>query len=273
MKKIITCLCLLLISMGLSQDDLPYFQGPYFQRQYSQLDLSQLASLKVTLTIRDIVQDISHETTADDSLFTFVSRKDITTETHQILLDVLQPLYAPGGDTAALWDWLETYFTPKALADEMEIYFSKDYYTEIRPDFAGLNTQDFADALTMFLTMSYLVSYHLDSTPPEHDLAVRDQVRSSLLKSQRYVSLSDEEKQQGALILLFFVSYMVGEYNRALDNDTCSSEDKTPGADIKLNCPEFTAVDLVSTFSESLAQIFGFRVRSIVLTDQGFEAR
>ncbi len=125
----------------------------------------------------------------------------------------------------------------------------------------------------MFLTMSYLVSYHLDSTPPEHDLAIRDQVRSALLKSQKYLALSDEEKQQGALILLFFVSYMVGEYNRALDNDTCASEDKTPGADIKPNCPKYTAVDLVSTFSESLAQIFGLNVPGLVLTEQGFEVR
>ncbi len=140
MKKIIAGLCLLLFSSGLSQEDVPYFQEPYFQKQYSQLDLSLLASLKVTLTIRDIVQNISHETTADDTLFTFLSRKEITTETHQILLDVLQPLYAPGGDTVALWEWLETYFTPKALADEMEIYFPKDFYTEFRPDFAGFNT-------------------------------------------------------------------------------------------------------------------------------------
>jgi hypothetical protein len=231
--------------------------------QYGQLDLHKIAELDVTLAIREVMQHLTEETSPDS--FGFVSNSTVTKEVHDLIIEILQPFYAPDGDTLALREWLETYYTQDEMASEMELYFTDE----------GLNSRDFADALTMYLTMSYLVSNHLDSTPPEHDLAVRDQVRAALAKSKHFANLNDAEKQGGAMLLLFFVSYGVGEYNRARETDTCAAEDKTPGASktTLADCPKFTIVDNVSTFTTGLAKIFGFQMTQVVLTEHGFEPK
>jgi hypothetical protein len=284
MKKIVMGLLLLGFTFVIAQDDaaqdtaVPYFQPPYFERQYSQLELSPLASLGVTLAIREAVQLIgSTEPFIKDTPFTFVSQKEVTTETHDLILEMLQPLYAPGGDSLALKEWLETYYSQEALADEMQIYFGDDFYREA---LAGsddyFDTKDFADVLTMYLSISYVLANHLvDGTPAEYDLAAREQVRAALAHSPRFAALDDADKQRGTLLLLFFVSYTVGEFNRALENNDCAANDLTPGPSEPktLYCPSLTEVDLVGTFTESLAQIFGFRVRQFVMNENGFETK
>jgi hypothetical protein len=262
MKKVVL---LVMVVVSFAQAQEAYFQGPFFDRWYSPLELSQLAALDVTLAIREAVAGIGPAAVPAKSFtFTFVSRQAITTETHDLIEGIFSPLYA--GDTSAFRDWLETYYSQKALADEMELYFAQDYYTAVAPDFQGFDTKDFADALTMFLTMSYLVYNHLDSTPPQDDLALRDQVRSALAKSKRYASLSDAEKQQGSVLLLFFTSYIVGEYNRAVSDDKCEAS-----ASGKYLCPVEIAIKLVSTFAQGVAQIFGFRVDDFVMNERGLE--
>jgi hypothetical protein len=275
MKKMLSLLALaLFFTTTLAQEDVPYFQPPYFERWYSPLTLSELATLEVTLAIREAVQVLgSQELSTTKPSFTFVSRQEVTAETHDLIESIFSPLY--NGDTAAFREWLETYYSQAALADEMELYFTGSSYDEA---LAGsddtLDTKDFSDVLTMFLVMSYLIANHLDSTPAAHDLAVREQVRNTLAESKRFAALSDADKQKGALLLLFFVSYNVGEYDRALNSNTCAAADTTPGpSEATFYCGKYTETDLVSTFAESVAQIFGFRVRDFVLTEHGFERR
>jgi hypothetical protein len=272
MKQMTALFLTLWISFAVAQENVPYFQPPYFERWYSPLELSELATLDVTLAIREAVQ---HLDATSDTLpsFTFVSRQDVTSETHDLIERIFSPIYA--GDTAAFREWLETYYTQEALADEMQIYFTDSYYDEA---LAGsddyFDTKDFADALTMYLTMSYIIANHLvDGTPAEYDLAAREQVRAALATSPRFAALNDADKQRGTLLLLFFLSYAVGDFNRALESNTCAANDSTPGpSKATFYCGKYTEVDLVSTFAESVAQIFGFRVRDFVLTGKGFES-
>jgi hypothetical protein len=263
-----------LFSLSNAQEDNAYFQAPYYGYYYSPLTLSDLSSLNVTLAIREVAANLGLEASSEEEpSFTFVSRQEVTSQAHDIIERIFAPLY--NGDTAAFREWLETYYTQEALADEMTIYFTGPSYDEA---LAGsddqLDTKDFSDVLTMFLVMSYLVTNHLDSTPAAHDLAVREQVRTALANSPRFAALSDAEKQEGALLLLFFTSYNVGDYSRAVDNSSCAADDLTPGpSEPSFYCGKYTEVDLVSAFAEGVAQIFGFRVRDFVLTENGFERR
>ena len=86
MKKILVFL-LFLTGVVLAQEDyVPYFQGPYFERFYSPIDYSELATLEVTLAIREVVQLIPQvEPTAERPAFTFVSRQSVTNEAHDLL--------------------------------------------------------------------------------------------------------------------------------------------------------------------------------------------
>jgi hypothetical protein len=271
MKRMMILL-ILFVSFALAQEEtVPYFQGPYFERFYSPLELSELASLEVTLAIRETVQNIG---ISSDTLpsFTFVSRQGITSETHDLIERIYSPLY--GGDTLAFRDWLETYYTQEAVADEMQLYFTDAYYDEALAGSGDyFDTKDFADALTMYLTMSYIITHHLvDGTPAEYDLAVREQVRDALPHSPRFAALSDADKQQGTLLLLFFTSRIVGDFNSAIDGSRCAAKDLTPGpSEATFYCGKVTEADLVSTYAEGVAQVFGFRVRAVVLTGKGFE--
>jgi hypothetical protein len=274
MKKLLALL-LLFTGVGFAQDDdVPYFQGPYFERFYSPLGYSEVAGLESTLAIREVVGLLGEvESSTERPAFTFVSRQAVTTAFHDVIERMYSPLY--GGDTSAFRGWLETYYTQETLADEMTLYFTGSSYDEA---LAGsddqLDTKDFSDVLTMFLVMSYLVANHLDSTPAAHDLAVREQVRAALASSPRFAALSDAEKQEGVLLLLFFTSYNVGDYNRALDSSNCAANDVTPGpSEATFYCGKYTEVDLVSTFTEGVAQTFGFRVRDVVMTENGFESK
>jgi hypothetical protein len=149
----------------------------------------------------------------------------------------------------------------------MTLYFPQTYYADVAPDFQGFNSKDFADALSMFLIMSYLVYNHLDSTPPQDDLSVRNQVRTALSKSQHYTALNDDQKQQGVVLLLFFTSYIMGEYGRAIVDDQCDVARSGEGYE----CPKEIAIDLVSIFAQGMAQIFGFRVADFVMNKQGLQ--
>jgi hypothetical protein len=272
MKKVIA-LTLTIISFTGAQETAPYFQPPYLERFYSPLALSELAALEVTLAVREAVQTLG---VTSDTLpsFTFVSRQSVTTQTHDLLERIYSPVYS--GDTSAFRDWLETYYTQEALAEEMQIYFGEDFYAEA---LAGsddtVDTKDFSDVLTMFLTASYVGANLLQNgTPAEHDLAVREQVRAALAQSPRFATLSDEEKQQGVLLLLFFTSRIFGDFNTALSESHCAANDETPGrSEATFYCGKFTEADLVSTFTESIAQVFGFRVWEFVMNENGFERK
>lgn len=274
MMKRMMILLTLFVSFALAQEEtVPYFQGPYFERFYSPLELSELASLEVTLAIREAVQTIG---VSSDTLpsFTFVSRQGITTEVHDLLERMFSPIYL--GDTLAFRDWLETYYTQDALADEMQLYYSEDFYAEA---LAGSNdtvdTKDFADVLMMYLTATYVGANLLqDGTPAEHDLAVREQVRTALAQSPRFAALSDEEKQRGALLLLFFTSRIFGDFNTAIAESRCAANDQTPGSSgATFYCGKVTEADLVGVFAESMAQVFGFRVKDFVMNENGFERK
>jgi hypothetical protein len=272
MKKIFALL--LVLGFAYAQDDyVPYFQGPYFERFYSPIDFSQLATLEVTLAIREVIGDITEvEPSSERTAFTFVSRQGITTEVHDLLENMYSPVY--GGDTAAFRDWLETYYQQEDFVADMDQYYYDDFYREAlngSDDF--VDTKDFADVLMMFLTASYIgVNHGFDGTPAEQDLAVRQQIRAALEQSSRFAALSDEEKQQGTLLLLFFTSSIFRDFNTAISESTCAANDTVPGPTAAtFYCGKMTEIDLVSAFSESVAQVFGFRVRDFVLTDGGFE--
>jgi hypothetical protein len=273
MKKLLP-LFLLVASFAFAQDDYaPYFQGPYFERFYSPIDFSQLATLNVTLAIREVVQGLD-ELSSGRSDFTFVSRQKVTDEFHNLVEGMYSPVY--DGDTAAFREWLETYHTQEALATDMQNYYYDDFYAEAlngSDDF--IDTKDFADVLMMFLLGAYIGFNHgFDGTPAEQDLAVRQQVRAALEQSPRFAALSDEEKQQGALLLLFFTSRIFADFNSAISEGTCAASDTVPGpAEATFYCGKTTELDLVSAFAESIAQIFGFRVRDFVITGSGFEGR
>jgi hypothetical protein len=272
MKKIYLLLFTLLVNFTLAQDEtIPYFQGPYFERFYSPLALSELATLDVTLAIREAVQNIAVTSETLPS-FTFVSRQTITAETHDLIERIYAPIY--GGDTSAFRDWLETYYTQEALAEEMQIYYGEDFYAEaLGGSDDTVNTKDFADVLMMFLTASYVGANLLQNgTPAEHDLAVREQVRAALAQSPRFAALRDEEKQQGVLLLLFFTSRIFGDFNTAISESRCAANDSTPGrSEATFYCGKVTEADLVGTFAESVAQVFGFRVEDFVMNENGFE--
>ncbi len=275
MKKILLLL-LMLVGFAYAQDDyVPYFQGPYFELFYSPIDFSQLATLPVTLAIREVMQMIDKvEPFTERPAFTFVSRQSITTEVHDVLESMYSPYY--GGDTAAFREWLETYYTQDDLAADMQNYYYDDFYLEAlagSDDF--VDTKDFADVLMMFLTASYIgVNHGFDGTPAEQDLAVRQQVRAALEQSPRFAVLGDEEKQRGALLLLFFTSGIFRDFNTATSESTCAATDTTPGpAEATFYCGRTTELDLVGAFSEGVAQVFGFRVKEFVLTDDGFVRR
>jgi hypothetical protein len=273
MKKITALFLILWMSLVVAQENVPYFQPPYFERWYSPLVLSELATLDVTLAIRETVQNLGAVSKTMPS-FTFVSRQDVTSETHDLIERIFSPIYA--GDTSAFREWLETYYSQEALANEMQIYFTDSYYDEaLAGSDDNFDTKDFADVLTMYLTMSYVIANHLtDGTPAEYDLAARAQVRAALAQSPRFAKLSDADRQRGALLLLFFLSYTVGDFNRALDSNTCAANDSTPGpSKATFYCGKYTEVDLASTFAESVAQVFGFRVRDFVMNENGFEHR
>ncbi len=275
MKRIVALL-LLLTTFVIAQDEaVPYFQGPYFERFYSPLEFSELAALDVTLAIREVAQMVgSVEALETTPSFTFVSRQGITTEVHDLLERMFSPIY--GGDTSAFREWLETYYTQEDLANEMQVYYSQDFYAEALAGSSDyVDTKDFADVLMMFLTASYVGANLLqDGTPAEHDLAVREQVRAALMHSPRFAALSDEEKQRGALLLLFFTSRIFGDLNSAITESKCAASDTTPGpSEATFYCGRTTEADLVSTFAEGMAQVFGFRVREFVMTENGFERR
>jgi hypothetical protein len=272
MKKIL--IFLLLLGCAYAQDDyVPYFQGPYFERFYSPLDFSELATLEVTLAIREIVGLMDEvEPSGERPAFTFVSRQSVTTEVHDVLERMYSPFY--GGETAEFRVWLETYYTQDDLAADMQNYYYDDFYKEAlagTDDF--VDTKDFADVLMMFLTASYIGANHgFDGTPAEQDLAVRQQIRAALAQSPRFAALSDEEKQQGALLLLFFTSSIFRDFNLAIDESTCAANDTMPGpAEATFYCGKTTELDLVGAFAEGVAQVFGFRVWDFVMTDNGFE--
>ncbi len=271
MKKLLLVF-FLMIGFAFAQDDyVPYFQGPYFERFYSPIDFSQLATLKVTLAIRDVVQRIDGMST-ERPAFTFVSRREVTDEFHDLVEEMYSPVYL--GETAAFREWLETYHTQEALADDMAQYYYDDFYREAlagSDDF--VDTKDFADVLMMFLTGAYIGANLIqDGTPAEQDLAVRQQVRAALGSSPRFAALSDDEKQQGALLLLFFTSRMFSDFGTAISESTCAANDTTPGpAEATFYCGRMTELDLVGAFSEGVAQVFGFRVLEYVLTEHGFE--
>jgi hypothetical protein len=279
MKKNICVWFMVLISVALAQDEqVPYFQPPYFERFYSPLELSKLATLDVTLAIREAVQSIGFAKSSEPiPSFAFVSRQEVTEETHDIITSIFQPLYGPDpSDTSAFREWLETYYTQEALAEEMQIYFADEFYQEALADSNDyFDTKDFADALTMYLTISYVLANHLrDGTPAEYDLAAREQVRAALAKSSRFATSSDADKQRGALLLLFFTSYTIGEFNRAVESNACTANDSGPGpSEPTFYCGKYTEVDLASMFAESVAQVFGFRVRDFMLNENGFEAK
>ncbi len=274
MKRMIILLTLFVSFAFAQEETVPYFQGPYFERFYSPLELSELATLEVTLAIREVVQRIDAvEASPDRSAFTFVSRQNVTTETHDLLERMFSPIY--GGDTSAFRDWLETYYTQEALADEMQIYYGEDFYAEA---LAGSNdtvdTKDFADVLMMYLTASYIGANLLNGTPAEHDLAVREQVRAALARSPRFAALSDDDKQRGALLLLFFTSRIFGDLYTATVESRCAANDQTPGrSEATFYCGKVTEADLVGAFAESMAQVFGFRVREFVMNENGFERK
>jgi hypothetical protein len=274
MKKLLALL--LILGFAHAQGDyVRYFQGPYFERFYSPIDFSQLATLPVTLAIREVVQNMTEvEPSRERPAFTFVSRQSVTTAFHDLLERTYSPVYA--GDTVAFREWLETYHTQEALAVDMQNYYPDDFYREAlgsSDDF--VNTKDFADVVMMFLTASYIGANHgFDGTPAEQDLAVRQQVRAALQQSPRFAALSDEQKQQGALLLLFFTSRIFADFNSAISESTCASSDTVPGpAEATFYCGRTTELDLVSAFSESTAQVFGFRVRDVVMTEKGLERR
>jgi hypothetical protein len=274
MKKIISLIFTMLISFAFAQDEpVPYFQGPYFERFYSPLELSELATLEVTLAIREAVQNIGVSSETLPS-FTFVSRQGITTRVHDLLERMFSPIY--GGDTSAFREWLETYYTQEALAEEMQIYYSEDFYAEaLEGSHDTVDTKDFADALMMFLTASYVGANLLqDGTPAEHDLAVREQVRAALARSPRFAALTDDDKQRGVLLLLFFTSRIFGDLYTATTESRCAANDQTPGrSEATFYCGKVTEADLVGAFAESTAQVFGFRVRDFVMNENGFERK
>lgn len=275
MKKILILL-LLLTGVAFAQDDyVPYFQGPYFERFYSPIDFSELATLKETLAIREVVESIGKvEPATERPAFTFMSRQRVTTDVHDLLERMYSPVY--GGDTAAFREWLETYYTQDDLALDMQNYYYDDFYREALngvDDF--VDTKDFADVLMMFLTAAYIGTNHgFDGTPAKQDLAVRQQVRGALAQSPRFAALSDEEKQRGALLLLFFTSSIFRDFDVAISESTCASSDTVPGpAEATFYCGKTTELDLVGVFAEGVAQVFGFRVHDFVITDNGFEHR
>jgi hypothetical protein len=274
MKRIF--LLLLVLGFAYAQDDyVPYFQGPYFEAFYSPIDFSQLATLEVTLAVREVVGNITEvEPTSERSAFTFVSRQSVTTEVHDLLERIYSPVY--GGETAAFREWLETYYTQEDLAADMQNYYYDDFYREAlngSDDF--VDTKDFADVLMMFLTASYIGAHHgFEGTPAEQDLAVRQQVRAALAQSPRFAALSDEEKQRGALLLLFFTSSIFRDFGVAITESNCAASDTVPGPTAAtFDCGKTTELDLVGAFAEGVAQVFGFRVRDVVMTDNGFERR
>jgi hypothetical protein len=259
------------LTLGLAQE--PYFQAPFFERFYSPIDFSELATLETTLAIREVV-GLLGEQALERPAFTFVSRRGVSTGVH----DLLERMYAPvyNGNTGAFRAWLETYHTPEALAEDMAQYYYDDFYREAlagSDDF--VDTKDFADVLMMFLTGSYIGANLIrEGTPAEQDLAVRQQVRAALGSSPRFAALSDDEKQQGALLLLFFTSRIFSDFNTAIAESECAASDTTPGpAGATFYCGRTTELDLVGAFSEGIAHIFGFRVREVVLTANGFERR
>ena len=272
--KIVMTLLILMFGFVIAQEEtVPYFQGPYFERFYSPIALAELATLDVTLAIREVVQTIG---VTSDTLpsFTFVSRQSVTKETHDLLEQLYSPVYF--GDTAAFRDWLETYYTQEALAEEMQIYYGRDFYAEA---LAGsddtVDTKDFSDVLMMFLTATYVGANVLqDGTPAEYDLAAREQVRAALAQSPRFAALGDEEKQQGTLLLLFFTSRIFGDFSTALSESQCAANDETPGSsEATFYCGKVTEADLVRAFAEGIAQVFGFRVREFVMSENGFERK
>jgi hypothetical protein len=276
MKRMFTVLCLMFLGCVVAQDEsVPYFQGPYFERFYSPIDFSELATLKVTLAIREVVQSLGVvEPSNERPAFSFVSRQKVTDDFFDLLEQTYAPVYL--GETSAFREWLETYYTQDALATDMQNYYYDDFYKEAlagSDDF--VDTKDFADVLMMLLTGSYIgANLITNGTPAEQDLAVRQQVRAALAQSPRFAALSDDKKQQGALLLLFFTSRIFGDFNTAIAESTCAANDTTPGpAEATFYCGRTTELDLVGAFAEGVAQIFGFRVREIVLTENGFERR
>jgi hypothetical protein len=273
MKKMLMVLFLAFAGFTIAQDEaVPYFQGPYFERFYSPIDFSELATLEVTLAIREVVQSLGDVMPSEERpAFTFVSRQEATDDFFDLVERMYSPVYL--GETLAFREWLETYYTQNALATDMQNYYYDDFYREAlagSDDF--VDTKDFADVLMMFLTASYIgANLITDGTPAEQDLAVRQQVRVALAQSPRFAALSDDEKQQGALLLLFFTSRIFADFNSAISESTCAANDTIPGpAEATFYCGRTTELDLVGAFAESIAQIFGFRVREFVLTDEGF---
>lgn len=273
MKKMML-LFVIMLGIAFAQDDyVPYFQGPYFERFYSPIDYSELVRLEVTLAIREVLGNLGEQST-ERPAFTFVSRKEVTNGFFDLIEIMYSPVYL--GDTVAFREWLETYHTQEALAEDMAQYYYDDFYREAlagSDDF--VDTKDFADVLMMFLTGSYIgANLITDGTPAEQDLAVRQQVRAALESSPRFAALSDDQKQQGALLLLFFTSRIFADFNTAIAESTCAANDTIPGpVEATFYCGRTTELDLVGAFSESVAQVFGFRVRDFVLTENGFEAK
>lgn len=274
--KLWTVIVLTALSFAFAQgnDDI-YFQSPYYERYYSPIDFSELVSLEVTVAIREVVHLITEVTPNDERpAFTFVSRQSITTEIHDLLERMYSPVYA--GDTAAFREWLETYYTQDDLAADMDQYYYDDFYREAlagSDDF--VDTKDFADALMMFLTAAYVGANLLhDGTPAEQDLAVRQQIRAALTQSKHFATLSDEEKQRGTLLLLYFTSRIFGDFGTAISESACAARDTIPGpSEASFYCGKTTELDLVAAFAEGVAQVFGFRMRDFVMTENGFKAK
>jgi hypothetical protein len=76
------------------------------------------------------------------------------------------------------------------------------------------------------------------------------------------------------VLLLYFTSRIFGDFGTATNESVCAAEDTIPGAtEASVSCGQTTDLDLVASFAEGVAQVFGFRVADYKLTEKGLIAR
>ncbi len=85
--------------------------------------------------------------------------------------------------------------------------------TELFPT-EKFSARDIGDAAAMFFIACFGVVQNLDQTTPQQNLAVRQQIRAAFLKTPNVLNLNDEQKQTISETMLYFMIFMLNDYQQ-----------------------------------------------------------
>jgi hypothetical protein len=140
----------------------------------------------------------------------------------------------------------------QAMATELK---SKDYLALWAASAAsdGLKPGDVADAMTEYWVQNWQMANGVNFAPPAQVRAVRDQVRTTMLRNPRFATLSDAEKQEMAEVFIYNQALQTGTYVAASKRGDHATTQRIADASVQRFRNEMH-VDL----------------RQLALTDQGF---